>query len=184
MARYPDDRFDEPQDAQLRVGAHRAAPKKGRGWIAFGWAALATAVLIIAGVTALTLATGSGLPFTQSSTAPAASTTPPQQTAEPKLDPDLVISILNGTPTRGLANQVGDDLVAEGWDGAAVGVGSRANASSQDIDKTVVYYSDPADEAAARALALALKVGDVVHSDDFPGSPVTILIGSDYRPGV
>ena len=87
-------------------------------------------------------------------------------------------------PTRGLANQVGDELVAEGWDGAAVGVGSRANASSQDIDKTVVYYSDPADEAAARALVLALKVGDVVLSDDFPGSPVTILIGSDYRPGV
>ena len=183
MATYPHDRFDEPQDAQPRVGAHRASARRGRAWIGFGWAVLATVALVIAGVMALTLATGSDLPFTQQSTTPTVAETTPPPTAEPKLDPDLVISILNGTPTRGLANQVGDALVAEGWDGAAVGVGSRANATSQDIEKTTVFYSDPADEAAARALVLALKVGEVVLGDEYPGSPVTILIGSDYRPG-
>ena len=183
MATYPHDRFDEPHDALPRVGAHRAAAKRGRAWIGFGWAALATVALVIAGVMALTLATGADLPFAQPSTTPTVVETTPPHTAEPKQDPDLVISILNGTPTRGLANQVGDTLVAEGWGGAAVGVGSRANATSQDIEKTTVYYSDPANEAAARALVLDLKVGEVVLANDYPGSPVTVLIGSDYRPG-
>ncbi len=42
MASFPKDRFDDlPPDLQ-RVGAHRAVPKGGRGWIAFAWAALAS----------------------------------------------------------------------------------------------------------------------------------------------
>jgi hypothetical protein len=51
------------------------------------------------------------------------------------------------------------------------------------VDKTVVYYSDPANEGAARALVASLKVGEVRLSKDYPASPITVLLGSDYRPG-
>ena len=183
MPTYPKDRFDERPDDLLRVGAHRAAAKKGRGWIGFGWAALATVVLVVAGLTALSLATDNvnfDLPFFSSSDTP---TPTPTTTAAPKVDPALAISILNGTPTQGLANQIGDALVTQGWNGAAVGVGSRANAASNNIATTTVFYSDPVNEGAARVLVLALKVGQIRLANNYPGSPITVLIGLDYRPG-
>ena len=185
MPTYPKDRFDERPDDLLRVGAHRAAAKKGRGWIGFGWAALATVVLVVAGLTALSLATDNvnfDLPFFSSSDTPTPTPTP-TTTAAPKVDPALAISILNGTPTQGLANQIGDALVTQGWNGAAVGVGSRANAASNNIATTTVFYSDPVNEGAARVLVLALKVGQIRLANNYPGSPITVLIGLDYRPG-
>src|SRR6218665_3951836 len=55
MASFPRDQFDDvPHDVD-RVGAHRAPRKRGRGWIAFGWATLATAGLVVVGLFALTL---------------------------------------------------------------------------------------------------------------------------------
>jgi hypothetical protein len=103
-------------------------------------------------------------------------------TAPAKLDPNIPLTIVNGTPTARLANRIGDDLVKEGWKGAALGIGSRLTASAPDVDKTVVYYADPSEEGAARALVAALKVGEVQLSDDYPGSPITIVVGSDYQP--
>jgi hypothetical protein len=187
MAIYPHDRFDELPDDLLRRGAHRAPPRKGRGWIALLWAVVATVVLIAGGLTVLSLITNRGNPFTSQyvatpSVTPSAtaSSTP---TAEPKVDPDIPLTILNGTTTAQLANQVGDKLVAEGWNGAEEGIGSRLNASENTVDKTVVYYSDPANEGAARALVASLKVGEVRLSNDYPASPITVLLGSDYTPG-
>jgi len=53
MASYPKDRFDQlPEDLQ-RIGAHRGPAKKGRGWIGFAWALLATGVLIFGGLFAI-----------------------------------------------------------------------------------------------------------------------------------
>lgn len=184
MAEYPKDRFDEiPTDLQ-RTGAHRAPKKKGRGWVAFGWAAFATILLTFGGLVGLAAIDSSinfDLPFFQ---APEEETPSPTQvpTAEPTVAPDVPISVLNGTPTVGLANQVGDLLVAQGWEGAAIGVGSRANASDNDIDKTIVYYSDPSYEGAARGLVQALQVGEVRLSTDFTGAPLTVVIGADYKP--
>lgn len=187
MANYPHDRFDELPDDLLRRGAHRAPPRKGRGWIALLWAVVATVVLVVGGLAVLSLITNRGNPFTSTyvatpSATPSAteSSTP---TAEPTLDPDLPLTILNGTTTAQLANEVGDKLVAEGWNGAEEGIGSRLNASENTVDKTVVFYSDPANEGAARALVASLKVGEVRLSNDYPASPVTVLLGSDYKPG-
>jgi len=53
MPKYPRDRFDEVPHDLDRVGAHRSEPRRGRGWIVFAWAALATGVLVGAGVVAL-----------------------------------------------------------------------------------------------------------------------------------
>jgi hypothetical protein len=182
MADFPPDRFDElPNDLQRR-GAHRAPPRRGRGWIALLWAVIAVAILIAAGLTVLSLLTNedsaSRSSYVSSPTA-SPSATP---TAQAKLDPEIPLTIVNGTTTARLANHIGDELVKEGWKGAALGVGSRLTASTPDVDKTVVYYADPSEEGAARALVAALKVGAVQLSDDYPGSPITIVVGSDYQP--
>lgn len=182
MANFPPDRFDDvPADLQ-RVGAHRAPKKKGRGWIAFAWAVVATVVLTGGGILALAAVDSSinfEIPFLAAEKTP--SPTPePIKTAEPVLDADVPLSILNGTKKVGLATEVGDLLVAQGWAGAAEGIGSRANASANDIEETTVYYADESLEGAARGLVLALGVGDVELSTDFPGSQITVVIGLDY----
>lgn len=184
MATYPKDRFDELPPDLLRVGAHRAPAKRGRGWIGFGWAALATVLLTVVGLVGLAALNNKinfDLPFLQGqeTQTPSPSSTP---TAEPTLDPAVPLNILNGTPTPGLATQVGDALLAQGWKGAAEGIGSRANAATTDIEKTVVYYSDPQYEGAARGIVLALKTGEIRLSSDYPGSVITVVIGTDYKP--
>ena len=184
MANFPPDRFDDvPSDLQ-RVGAHRAPKKKGRGWIGFAWAIVATILLTGAGLVGLA-AIDSNINFDLPFFAAGKTDTPtptPTPTAEPTLDPAVPLTILNGTPTVGLSTQVGDALVAQGWTGAAEGVGSRSNASTNDVEATTVYYNDPSLEGAAGGIVLALGVGDIRLSTDFPGSLITVVIGLDYKP--
>lgn len=186
MATKSTDRFDSVPDDLLRTGAHRASPRSGRGWIAFAWAALATGVLVAVGLFGLSVLRGTiDLPFTTpfSSAHASASVTPtptPTPTPEAKVNPALAITVLNGTKTKGLAATVGNFLVAKGWSGASEQIGSRTNASSTDIVKTVVYYGDAANEPAARAMLLTLKVGGIRLSAAFPGSPITVVLGSDF----
>ena len=103
--------------------------------------------------------------------------------------------MLNGTTTTGLANTAADALVAAGWCGATgtssaeegpcagTGVtGSRANAGADDVEATVVFYPDASDEGAARALVQSLGVGEIRLSNDYPESPLTVLLGSDFVP--
>ncbi len=183
MANFPKDRFDSVPEELLRVGAHRAPARKGRGWVAFAWAAFATLVLVAVGLYGLSVLKGSiQLPFAQTSQTPTASATPkPTPTASPKLDATVPITILNGTKTAGLATSVGNYLVAQGWTGASTDLGTRANASSDTVDKTTVYYTTATDEAAARALVQSLKVGDIRLSKNF-NDRLTVVLGSDYKP--
>lgn len=202
----PTDRFDEIPDDLARVGAHRAPARQGRGWIGFAWAALATGVLVLAGVLALAAFTDSidlELPFSASD-APVDDVPATEEPADPEatetaapveplLDPAVSISLLNGTSTAGLAASAGDKLVAEGWCGAAgpdtvaegtcadsTAVGIRDNAASNEVATTVVYFADPAGESAALALVESLGIGEAQLSEDYPESPITVLLGSDY----
>jgi hypothetical protein len=189
MATKPTDRFDRVPDDLLRTGAHRAAPKPGRGWIAFAWAALATGVLVAAGLFGLAVIRGTvELPFlspstsaSKSGTATPSATPTPTPTPTPAVDPKLAITVLNGTKTKGLAAAAGDNLVKQGWAGASEAVGSRTNAATSDVKTTVVYYSDKANENAARAMVLSLKVGTIQLSAAYPGSPITVVLGADYK---
>ena len=191
MATKSTDRFDSVPDDLLRTGAHRAAPKRGRRWIAFAWAALATGVLVAAGLFGLAVIRGTiELPFatpsaiaTPTPTATPKPTTTPPPTVKAKINPALSIAILNGTKTKGLATAAGNDLVKQGWAGASEKIGSRTNAASSDITKTLIYYADAANEGAARAMVLSLKIGEIRLSAAYPGSPITVVLGSDYvRP--
>lgn len=184
MATRIRDRFDEIPGELDRVGAHRAPARRGRAWISVGWAALATVVLVAAGLFGLSLLNpnldldlgtpGAGV---DEGDTPAGG-----DAAAPVLDPTLSITVLNGTATAGLANVAGDALVEQGWEGAAQGVGSRANAEANDVEVTLVYYNDPANEGAARMLVEHLGAGEVRLSNAYPASPVVVLLGADYEP--
>ena len=191
MAAYPKDRFDQlPEDLQ-RIGAHRGPKKKGSGWVAFAWALLATGVLIFGGLWGLSKFVGVdvGLPIFQAAPSPTPTPTPtpkPTPTADPVLDPTTIdparaidITVLNGTTAAGLENTVGDALGAVGWV-----VEARAPAGQKDVEKTTVYYSDPANEDVARGVVVTLGKGGIrlVSPETFPASVLTVVIGLHY-PG-
>src|SRR4051812_10868862 len=121
MASQTPDRFDRiPADLE-RVGAHRTAAKRNRGWVGFAWAALATGILVIGGLFGLSVVgnVDLGLPtFGGGGSPPTPPPTPPP-TAEPLLDPATIaperaiqITVLNGSPTDNLDDTVGANLAA------------------------------------------------------------------------
>lgn len=185
MADYDPDRFDDLPDSLGRVGAHRAPRARGRGWIAVAWGLLASGVLVIGGLFGLSLVSDSvtfeipGLAEPEPMPTP---TPTPTSTAEPVADPTSVelpvgftITVLNATPSSGLAQQGGAELTEAGWP-----VGTTTRAAQDDFPDTVVYYSDPANEGLARGIAQQLRVAEIELSDAFPGAPVTVVLGADY----
>jgi hypothetical protein len=126
-----------------------------------------------------------GLPIFAGPETPTPTPTP-TPTADPVLDPTTIdpargikIAILNGTPTAGLQTTVKDALAAASWP-----VTSALDASQNDFEDTVVYYSDPLNEDVARGLVVAMGIGEIrlIDADTFPATPLTIVLGADY-PG-
>jgi hypothetical protein len=186
MANFPQDQFDEVPAELKRVGAHRAPRPRGRGAIAFAWAALATGVLVVAGLYGLSrldpnftfalpdFGGGDNDPVATPSTS--ASAVPPvtdPATVDPALQ--LSISVLNGSASDGLQNTAADAIAAAGWPNPA-----RANSTTRDEETTVIYYRSTEFEGIALGLAQLLGVGTIQLSDAFLGAPVTIVVGQDY----
>jgi hypothetical protein len=196
MARFPTDRFDRLPSGLTRTGAHRGPRRRGGGWITFAWAALATAVLIGAGVVGLAIVNDKlQLHDLIGASGPSSSSATPTPTPSitPTTDPSLSVTILNGTDTEGLAASVTTAMQDAGWDGT----GSPASASSTDFQSTTVYYDDPANEAAALGLAQALFAEATAEAADngvtlsaqafrteqstqFPGAQLTAVLGADF----
>src|SRR6187549_2296284 len=87
MAKFPSDQFDDLPADLARVGAHRAPPRAGRGWITFAWAALFTGIFVLAGLLGLNALRG--LSFLGEP--PVNSATPSVEvTADPVLDPTTI----------------------------------------------------------------------------------------------
>lgn len=188
MPTYPADRFDRPPADLQRVGAHRAPRPAGRGWVAFAWAAAATVLLISLGVVAMFVINdrvsfnnpfgGAGAPQPADTTAVPSPTVQP--TVKPTVDPAVSVVILNGTAVNGRAGQVGDLLAKQGWK-----VGARSNAGAPNVAASTIFYTDAAQEGAARGLSAALGGMRFQLSNQYlvPGeSRITILIGADYKP--
>ena len=177
--KFPRDQFDDLVVTTGRHGAHRAPRRKGAGWIAFAWAALATFVLIIAGVGTLVV-TSSSISlkdFESIFVFPEPTPSPtPKPTAEPTVDPASLVNILNATGTEGVATAMGDILAADGWT-----VGAKTNAS-QVVEKTVAYYLNPTLEGAARGVIASLGYGEIELSDRYieSSAQITLVIGQDY----
>ncbi len=172
-----------------RVGAHRASTTTRGGWVTFWWALGATIVLIGLGVVGLFLANNRldfalpsapsaspSAPATPTETPAPTPTTPPAPT--PTLDPALQITVLNGTPGVGVAGGLAEVLGAAGWN-----VTTTADASSEDVPDTIVYYADATLEGAARGLAESIPSADILLSSDYAesGADLTVVIGNDYE---
>jgi hypothetical protein len=189
MASTPRDRFDDLPDDLTRVGAHRAPAKRGRGWVNFAWAALATGVLIVGGLYGLSRvnpAISFEIPDLGGGVAEPGTTATPQPEATPLTDPSLVdpalelsISVLNGSPTTGQQNAAAEQIALAGWPEPAAAV-----ASARDQESTIIYYNGAQYEPIALGLAqlLGTDPANIVNSDAYPGAPVTILLGADYVP--
>lgn len=189
MASTPRDRFDDIPDDLVRIGAHRSPAKRGRGWIAFAWAALATGVLVVGGLYGLSLvnpAISFELPEIGGGAAQPGSTPTPEPEVEAVTDPALVdpalglaISVLNGSPTDGLQDATVAQITQAGWPQP---VGSLAGARAEEV--TRIYYNGAKFEGIAKGLAelLGTDPANIVNSDFYLGAPVTIVLGADYAP--
>ena len=189
MASTPRDRFDDIPDDLVRVGAHRAPAKRGRGWIGFAWAALATGVLIVGGLYGLSRvnpAISFELPDLGGGVAQPGASSTPEPEVTPITDPALVdpalglrISVLNGSPTDGAQQTAADQIELAGWPKP-----SAAVAGARDEEFTVIYYNGSQFEPIALGLAnlLAIDPANIRNSDFYLGAPVTIVLGADYVP--
>ncbi len=189
--RHPRDRFDDVTDGP-RVGAHRGAQRRGRGWIAFAWAALATGVLVALGVLVLALLNNSySFPGTTSSSAPSSSSSAsaPASTgsAKPTATPSAPAAataaeqgttslvVLNGTTTSGLAAKASAALTTAGWKVAQTG-----DAGTTGTTSTIVYYQQESQAAVAQGVAKSLGTTAVQRSAAFPNADVSVVLGADY----
>ncbi len=189
---HPQDRFDVTgPSGPARIGAHRAPEPRGRGWKAFAWAAAATVVLVVIGIVSLQLITNRldlDAVFPQQDESQAATDAPSTPAPSPAVvDPEALVTVLNGTSTSGLAARAVEQLAAAGWSqNIAV-----SNADEDTVETTTVYYQDASQEGAARGLAEALGVGSITLSDDFaiptaegeePILQLVVVLGADYAP--
>jgi len=184
MAKYPQDQFDTLPEDLVRVGAHRAPKKRGGGWLGFLSAVVATVILVIGGLYAVSLVNESvefNFPGfgTEEEAVPSASPTPEIiAITDPSMLPKerkYSITILNGTTNPDLDEAASKALTDVKWKVAAT-----TTASQTDIDETIVYYRNPLDEDIARGLVQLLGTGDVRESTAFFGSSINIVIGSDF----
>lgn len=196
--RFPRDRFDDVADGP-RVGAHRGAQRRGRGWIVFAWAALATGVLVGIGVLALALLNGSysfnGSDSPSASTS-ASATAKPSATSKPSASSSAgsgsagsgsaaaatpaqqgttTVVVLNGTTTTGLASRASAALTGAGWQVASTGDAGTTGSTS-----TIVYYQQASQAAVAQGIAKQLGVTAVQQSAAFPNADVSVVLGADY----
>ncbi|PZE92450.1 LytR family transcriptional regulator [Curtobacterium sp. MCLR17_039] len=196
--RFPRDRFDDVADGP-RVGAHRGAQRRGRGWIVFAWAALATGVLV--GVAVLALAVLNGSYSFNGSDSPSASTSAsatakPSATSKPSASSSAgsgsagagsaaaatpaqqgttTVVVLNGTTTTGLASRASAALTGAGWQVASTGDAGTTGSTS-----TIVYYQQASQAAVAQGIAKQLGVTAVQQSAAFPNADVSVVLGADY----
>ena len=174
MPDFPRDRFDDIPADLSRVGAHRAPARRGRGFVAFAWAALATGLLVGAGVVGLRVidsrnAAGTAPTATASSSAPVVVAT---------VDPKEPVVLLNATDTNGLAATASAAAKADQWT-----VESTANASSTTVKTTVVYYARAGQAGAAKGLAKTLGITRTQQSEQFAAggtNRLTVVLGADY----
>lgn len=181
---YPRDRFDDLPEDVGRVGAHRAEQPRMRAGIVLFWAALATVILIAAGIFGTFVVSGRIVLFPEPTPTPT-----PTESVAAIVDPSYSVLILNATPETGLATRMKDEVVAAGWAPDTVLAGQ---AGATDFLETTVYYAFPADLPAALGLADVIGGARVAQSDiyqpaDDPATEVdegatkqlTIVIGLD-----
>ncbi len=172
-----EDRFDNLPDDLARVGAHRAPKSSRSGLIGFAWSALATFVLVSVAMFTLVFVTGT---ITLDGILPVASATPSAtstKSVKATIDPSVMVNVINASGVDGAATRIADQLTSDG-----VLIGTKSN-SSDVVEKTMVYYGDPAVEGAAKGVARALGAGaETERTPAYAGAAakITVVVGSSY----
>jgi hypothetical protein len=144
------------------------------------WAAVATVVLVIAGILAFLALSQQG-----AIDPPSNEQSPTQeQGPEAVLDTSYTVLVLNGTAAEGLAEQVGDQLREAGFADELV---NTSDSDVTDFADTTVFYVDVEDEAAARGLAdaiggAAVEQSTTYQSSDPEAKELTVVVGLDRAP--
>ena len=159
----PRDRFDELADESGRVGAHRSENPRMRGGAVLLWAAVATLVLVVAGIFGTLVVSGRITLFPEAE--PTAAPTP---VVTPVIDTTTTVIILNASGQTGLGTEVRETLVTAGWPTESV----LSGGADSEFETTTVYYSLPEDEAIAAGVAEAIGGADVAQSSVYDEYPV------------
>lgn len=173
----PRDRFDEVKRSG-RVGAHRITARPRYIWQYLIAALLGFALLTTIGIVAVHSIGSAGK---LSTNRPAAAGT--SQAPQAELDPEATVAVLNGTTIPNLAAAVDQIITSEQWGQ----IRFSGSAAESDVAISAVFYSDPADEAAAGGLAAKLGGISTYITEDYAAYEVqlVVLIGADYQgPGV
>lgn len=183
MTKYPSDRFDGSDASATRAGAHRSAVVRRPWWIKVLTVFGATAVLIVAALAGVTVIDAK-LNFELPDFAIGATPTPTPTPTVTFLDPTtlterqlaaVTITILNGTTSPTLPEDVNGMLMSQGWPQSTF-----TDAAENTVKQTVVVYRYPADELMALSIANALGVDTVEQSDVYRGARVYVVLGSDF----
>jgi len=172
-----EDRFDHVPPDLARVGAHRAPRSARNGLIGFAWSALATFVIVCAAMFTLVFVTGT---ITLSGLFPVATPTPSVTIAKnvkATIDPSVLVNVINASGVDGAATRVADQLATDG-----VLIGTKSN-SADVVEKTMVYFGDPAVEGAAKGVARTLGAGaETERTAAYAGATakITVVVGSSY----
>lgn len=176
----PLDRFDKlPKSG--RVGVHRVVGRPRRFWIYLVSALLGIALLTAAGVIVIHF-TGADLKSLTDETLKPMNPLKPSPGITPELDPTASIVVFNGTPIENFEAVVDSEITKNGWGQILF----SSPAASSDVQISAVFYSDPADEAAALALAKELGGVSTFQTSDYEeyGARLIVLLGADYAgPG-
>ena len=174
----PRDRFDEVKRSG-RVGAHRITARPRYIWQYIVAALLGFALLTTIGIVAVhSIGSAGKLPTSRSATATGTSQAP-----QAELDPEATVAVLNGTTIPNLAAAVDQIITSEEWGQ----IRFSGSAAESDVAISAVFYSEPADEAAAAGLAAKLGGISTYITEDYAAYEVqlVVLIGADYQgPGV
>ena len=139
-------------------------------------------IILVVVIVAATSGGGSSKPKASNTIAPnqqAKGAAPKAKKAAPVQRGDVKVAALNGTTQAGLAAQVETQITASGF-----AKGQVTNASDQQAQKTVVYYTS-GQKKAAQEVASIIKAGPVQPIDPDTraiagnDAKVVVLVGAD-----
>ena len=187
VAKYPQDRFDDKSAQSARAGAHRQPISRRPWWVTSLISIGVTAGLVLAALAGVAVIDAKNLQQIDIPALGITATPTPTPTPTPEIpivDPTLLtkkelrqitITVLNGTSSETLAEDVADILAAQDWPNI-----TTAAAADTTIKVSVVVYGPDEDLPLATSVAKSLGISAVKQSDMYPGAKVTVLVGKDF----
>ncbi len=187
MTKYPQDRFDDKSAVPARVGAHRRPVERKPWWVKGLVSVGVSSALILAALAGVAVLDSQNLQDIDLPVLGITATPTPTPTPTPIIpiiDPatlskqelkDITITVLNGTTSETLDQDVATTLEEQSWPNV-----TTANAADTTIKVSVVVYGPDEDLSLATSVAQSLGIKAVKQSDMYPGARITVLVGRDF----